>query len=140
MIIKTLVDNISTDENLGSEHGLSLYIETKNHRILFDTGASPLFSENAKKMDIDLSKVDLAIISHGHYDHGGGLKTFLDINSQAKIYLNKRAFGDYYSNQVDGSKKYIGLDKTLISNDRFIYLDGQFEIDEELELLSGVKD
>ena len=139
MIIKTLVENTSASETLGSEHGLSLYIETKRHKILFDTGASTLFAENARKMQVDLSKVDLAVISHGHYDHGGGLKTFLDLNSHAKIYLNKKAFGDYYSNRPNGEKKYIGMDKTLLPNDRFVFVEGQLVIDDELELFSGVK-
>lgn len=138
MIIKTLVENTSASEVLGSEHGLSLYIETKHHKLLFDTGASTLFAENARKMQIDLSKVDLLVISHGHYDHGGGLKAFLDLNSHAKIYLNKNAFGDYYSRRPNGEKKYIGLDKTLLPNDRFAFVEGQLFIDEELELFSGV--
>ena len=50
--------------------------------------------------------MDLVVISHGHYDHGGGLKAFLDLNSNAKIYLNKKAFGDYYPNRPNGEKKY----------------------------------
>lgn len=138
MIIKTLVENTSDSEVLGSEHGLSLYIETKRHKLLFDTGAGELFAENARKMQVDLSKVDLAVISHGHYDHGGGLKIFMDLNSNAKIYINKMAFGDYYSNRPNGEKKYIGIDKTLLPNDRFVFVEGQLVIDEELELFSGV--
>ena len=74
MIIKTLLENTSASEALGSEHGLSLFVETKQHKLLFDTGASALFAENAIKMQVDLSKVDLAVISHGHYDHTWGLQ------------------------------------------------------------------
>ncbi len=77
MIIKTLVENTSMFKNFGSEHGLSLYIETKYHRILFDVGASELFLENSKRMDVNIADVDFLVISHGHYDHGGGLKAFL---------------------------------------------------------------
>lgn len=138
MIIKTLVENISTSDDLKSEHGLSLYIETKHHKLLFDTGASALFAENARKMEIDLAKVDIVVISHGHYDHGGGLKTFLEINHKAKIYFNKMAFGDYYSNRPDGEKKYIGIDKTLLPNERFVFVEGRLVIDEELELFSDI--
>lgn len=138
MIIKTLVDNVSTSDDLRSEHGLSLYIETKQHKLLFDTGASALFAENARKMQIDLEKIDIVVISHGHYDHGGGLKAFLEINHNAKIYFNKMAFGDYYSNRPDGEKKYIGIDKTLLPNERFVYVEGQLVIDEELELFSDI--
>jgi 7,8-dihydropterin-6-yl-methyl-4-(beta-D-ribofuranosyl)aminobenzene 5'-phosphate synthase len=63
MIITVLSENTSSSENLGCEHGLSLYIETKGHKLLFDTGASALFSENAKKMGVDLAAVDVAVIS-----------------------------------------------------------------------------
>jgi 7,8-dihydropterin-6-yl-methyl-4-(beta-D-ribofuranosyl)aminobenzene 5'-phosphate synthase len=85
MIIKVLAENTSATNDLCSEHGLSLYIETKGHKLLFDTGASAFFAENAIKMNVDLSAVDLAVISHGHYDHGGGLKTFLNINTCARV-------------------------------------------------------
>jgi 7,8-dihydropterin-6-yl-methyl-4-(beta-D-ribofuranosyl)aminobenzene 5'-phosphate synthase len=64
VIIKTLVENTSTSQNFRSEHGLSLYIETKSHKLLFDTGASAAFAENARKMAADLTEVDLAVISH----------------------------------------------------------------------------
>ena len=139
MIIKTLVENTSTSEELGNEHGLSLYIETRQHKLLFDTGASELFTENARKMQVDLSKIDIVVISHGHYDHGGGLKAFLKLNSTAKVYLNKRAFGNYYANQSNGEKKYVGLDKKLAPNDRFVFVEGRLVIDNELELFSGAK-
>lgn len=139
MIIKTLVDNTSISDLFGSEHGLSLYIETNQHKILFDTGASPLFAENAAKMNIDLSDVDLAIISHGHYDHGGGLRTFLEINQKANIYLNEMAFEKHYANKSNGEKKYIGLDGSMLPNERFIFVGKNMVIDEELALFSQVK-
>lgn len=104
MIIKTLAENTSASENLKSEHGFSLYIETKNQKLLFDTGATALFAENADKMQVDLTEVDLVVISHGHYDRGGGLKTFLGINSKAKNYVTRNAFGNYYSSRSNGVK------------------------------------
>lgn len=139
MIIRVLAENTSNNEIFGSEHGLCLYIETERHRILFDTGASGLFVENAAKMGVDLSAVDLAVISHGHYDHGGGLKTFLRKNSTAKIYLHEKAFEKHYANRPGGTKAYIGLDETLLPDDRFVFCGDHFAIDEGLELFSGVK-
>jgi len=138
MIIKALVENISNTEDLDSEHGLSLYIKTKNHKILFDTGASALFIENAAKMNVNLSDVDLVAISHGHYDHGGGLKTFLSINNRAKVYLQQRAFEKHYSYILNGKKTDIGLDETLLPNERFVFIREHLLIDEELELFSNV--
>lgn len=138
MIIKVLIENTTHSDSIGSEHGLSLYIETAAHKILFDTGASSLFAENAVKMGVDLTKVDLVAISHGHYDHGGGLKSFLQINNTAKIYLHQKAFKPYYANGLDGTKVYIGLDQALLPNERFIFCGDHHVIDEALELFSGV--
>ena len=139
MIISTLVDNKSYNSELGSQHGLSLYVETKKHRLLIDMGANELFLDNAIKMGIDLSEVDLAIISHGHYDHGGGLSSFLSINDKAKVYLHTKAFAENYVNRPGGEKNYIGLDVSLSSSDRLIFVERDIIIDEELRLFSQVK-
>ena len=130
MKIVSLVENTIANESLGCEHGLSLYIETNNHKILFDMGQSDLFAENAKKLGIDLTQVDIAILSHGHYDHGGGLAKFLEINAKASVYISKHAFGKHYN----GTEKYIGLDMALKDNDRIIYTEGKVEIEEGLSL------
>jgi len=71
--IKILVDNTAARADLNSEHGLSLWIEYKEKRILFDTGQSSILTQNAKKLGIDLIRTDAIVISHGHYDHTGGL-------------------------------------------------------------------
>ena len=72
MIIKVLSENTAASDEFGCEHGLSLYVETGKHRLLFDTGASDLFAKNAARLGVELSAVDTAVLSHGHYDHGGG--------------------------------------------------------------------
>lgn len=138
MIIKALAENTSVSEEYSAEHGLSLYIETGNHKLLFDTGRGGLFLENAEKMGIDLTKVDTAIISHGHYDHGGGLSHFLKINTTAKIYVHEKAFDDYYSSRPEGTA-YIGLDKNLREHPQIIFTDGFLQIDKELSLFSDVQ-
>lgn len=122
MRITALVENTTSSKALPAEHGLSLYIETGGKRILFDMGQTELFYENAKRLGIDLSLVDIAILSHGHYDHGGGLRKFLQINSHAPVYLRREAFLPHYN----GSEKYIGLDSSLIDERRLIFCaDGQ---------------
>lgn len=132
MKITALTENTSVSDNLCAEHGLSLLIETKEHNILFDMGQTELFSQNAERLDIDLSCVDIAIISHGHYDHGGGLKHFLDINKSAPVYIHKFAFEPHYN----GSDKYIGLDTSLQDSDRLIFTDSKTVIDHNLTLYS----
>lgn len=85
------------------EHGVSLYIETGNGlKVLFDTGQSDLFARNAARLGIDLREVDLAVISHGHYDHGGGLNEFLRINTKAPVYIRESALGEHYSIRPSG--------------------------------------
>ncbi len=132
MKITSLLENTTTCDNMLTEHGLSLYIETKKHNILFDMGQTDLFFKNAKTLGIDLSGVDIAVLSHGHYDHGGGLKKFLEINKKAPVYLSRYAFEPHYN----GMKKYIGLDIFLIDNDRLNYTDNITVIDEGLTLYS----
>ena len=90
MLIKILVENTSISKELGSEHGLSLYIETKKHKIMFDVGASDLFLQNAKGLDVNIADIDFLVISHGHYDHGGGLKTFLEENKIGRASCRER--------------------------------------------------
>lgn len=137
MIVKALVENTSISEEYGSEHGLSLYIKTKKHNLLFDMGKSDLFLKNAQKMDVNISDVDLAFISHGHYDHGGGLKYFLETNNNAKVYTNKNAFEKHYSKRPTGITD-IGLDTNLISNENIILVNDYLRIDDELELFSNI--
>ena len=117
MNIISLVENTASKDTLGAEHGLSLYIETDRHKILFDMGQSNLFEENAAKLGVNLAEVDIAVLSHGHYDHGGGLKRFLEINRKAPVYISRYAFEPHYN----GTEKYIGLDTSLAQSDRLIF-------------------
>lgn len=138
MKIISLVDNISNRSNIGSEHGLSFYIETEKHKLLFDLGSSDLYFKNAQVLGIDLKAVDTVVISHGHYDHGGGLKHFMSINSTAKIYIHIDAFDDFYSIKQK-SIEYIGLDKSLSDNPRISFVHNDIVIDDKLQLFSNVK-
>ena len=141
MKIITLLENGACDAALGFAHGLSLYIETPKHRILFDMGPDEQFLTNAEKLGVDLREVDLAILSHGHYDHGGGLEAFCKRNPTAKIYLRKGAFGEYVALEEDESLRYIGLDPALQKYaDRLVFTDESLRLDEELLLFSDVPD
>ncbi|MFI3206430.1 MAG: MBL fold metallo-hydrolase [Clostridia bacterium] len=134
MRIFNLVENVSLGD-YKSAHGLSIYIETKTHKILFDLGPDKTIFENAKLAKIDLSEVDTVIISHGHYDHGGALEEFLKINNKAKIYLQKSAFKKHYS--VSKKDKHsIGIDENLINHSQIILKTGAYKIDEELSLFT----
>ncbi|MDL2300279.1 MBL fold metallo-hydrolase [Clostridiaceae bacterium OttesenSCG-928-D20] len=135
MKITALVENISKTE-VKSRHGLSLYIETKTHKILFDLGPDKTLIENARLLGIDLSKVDTVIISHGHRDHGGALADFLSINKTARIYIQKTAFDEHYI-KIGLLKIDIGLDKSLKDHPQVRSIEGDYKIDDELYLFTA---
>ncbi|HKM14216.1 MAG TPA: MBL fold metallo-hydrolase [Candidatus Methanomethylophilaceae archaeon] len=139
MKVHVLVENSSKPDGPTGEHGLSLYIEMKKQVILFDTGQGDRFVNNAKIMNIDLSEVDLAVISHGHYDHGGGIKAFLIVNKYAPIYIHSRAFEPHLSLKADGRYADIGLDSKLKSNDRMILVNEDTKITNNTLLFCDVE-
>jgi 7,8-dihydropterin-6-yl-methyl-4-(beta-D-ribofuranosyl)aminobenzene 5'-phosphate synthase len=102
--ITTLVDNSVSLSGSGliAEHGLSFYVETENKRILFDTGQSLALSHNAEKLGIDLRLIDAVAISHGHYDHTGGLKHLLEKNSAFTLYAHPGIFEDKLRSRKSG--------------------------------------
>ena len=124
MKLVILAENTALSGELCAEHGLSLYLETGPHKILFDMGQSDAFARNAEKLGVDLTQVDFAVISHGHYDHGGGLETFLKINTKAPVYVHKLAFGSHYN----AGGKWIGLDPALLTHPRLVFTEGTLEV------------
>ena len=123
MKITALLEN-TTACALPTEHGLSLFVETQDCRFLFDMGQTDLFARNAEKLGVDLNTAEFAVLSHGHYDHGGGLGTFLALNDHAPVYMSRHAFGRHYN----GTQKYIGLDQAFMSSDRIVFVDREKEI------------
>ena len=137
MKIINLMENTKGCQDLACEHGLSFYIETKNHKLLVDTGASEAFMDNAKKLGVDLKAVDTLVLSHGHYDHSGGLMAFAELNPKAKIYVHAKAFGPFY--HVSGDKeRYIGVDPRIQNLEQVVFVDKDCVIDEELFIFTHV--
>ena len=100
--ITVLVENTAKRQNLLGEHGLAFWIERNGKRILFDTGQGLALQHNATTLGFDLSSVDTIALSHGHYDHTGGLLQALPCFSQAKVYVHANAFCDRFSQNADG--------------------------------------
>ena len=135
--ILSLTDNLCALPGCKAQHGLCLYIKTENHKILFDLGQDGTFIRNAHKLGVDIADIDTVIISHGHYDHGGGLAAFLKHNRKAKIYIRKSAFDKHYA--VLGKINIpIGLHDNNMNNPRIVFTPERFSVDDELELFSGV--
>lgn len=96
-----LVDNKTERADCCAEWGLSILVESQGEKILFDTGTSPMFAENAKAMGLDLSDVSALVFSHSHFDHTGGAESFARLNKTAPIYLHEEAMYVTYG-ETDG--------------------------------------
>jgi 7,8-dihydropterin-6-yl-methyl-4-(beta-D-ribofuranosyl)aminobenzene 5'-phosphate synthase len=107
LTITILVDNLSNTSNpdLLTEHGLSIWIEADDQKILFDTGQTDILLHNAKMQGIDLSSADTLVLSHGHYDHTGGVAEVLKCNPTVSVYCHPDIFKSRYSRQLDGRMK-----------------------------------
>lgn len=135
--ITVLVDNLGMDnKSLINEHGLSYLIKYSNLTLLFDTGKTDLFYKNGLLLGVDFEKVDYVLLSHGHYDHTGGLKYFLEINKKAKIICKKEIFQEKLSKST-GNLRYIGTDIDYKKyKSRFIFIEKDTYIEENLYLIS----
>ena len=134
MKITVLVENTGPSE-LKIEHGLSLYIEFNDKKYLLDAGPSDSFFKNAHALSIDLGRVDKAVLSHGHYDHGDGFMVFLNQYKDKVVYGAKNIFDDYYSGS-GGSVHYIGLSSKLKQmKNRFNTISKDTKIDEKIYLI-----
>lgn len=138
MILRMLIENESNTAKFDKEHGISLLIEFQGRKLLFDTGASGTFVDNAIKMGIDIRDVDTVILSHAHSDHSGGLPRFLGINSHAPVYVSEKSRLEYYAGFLF-KKENISIPKKVFLDfqDRLSYINDFTEISEDVFIVSG---
>ena len=136
----TLLENSAAGSGLRAARGLSIYVETAKHKVLFDMGPDGAFLENAEALGVDLSAVDTAVLSHGHSDHGGGLADFCRVNSRAKIFLRREALLPYYAVLPEKEPQFIGVTADGNLQRRFSYTEAVERLDEELLLFADVED
>jgi 7,8-dihydropterin-6-yl-methyl-4-(beta-D-ribofuranosyl)aminobenzene 5'-phosphate synthase len=107
--VTVLLDNRSRDPELASEHGLSLWIEADGVCLLFDTGQSDAFAGNTRRLGVPLERADHIVISHGHYDHAGGLGSALDAAPQAVVHLHPEAMRTRFSIKDPRRPRSVGI-------------------------------
>ena len=159
MEVITLIEDSSAQSGLTPEFGLSLLIKLEDKQILLDTGGSDQFIKNANALGLNLKAVDVAVISHAHFDHGGGLAHFLALNPDAAVYLHQEAQKSYFANigakmptllnktvypLVKTSRRfsrYIGLDWEALApyQERLTFVSAPLEIATNIFLLTSVE-
>lgn len=137
MKIINLIENTAGEKGCLFEHGLSFYVETGGHKILVDAGAGDAFLQNAEKLGVEVERVDTVILSHGHYDHAGGILAFAEKNPEARIFLSRLA-GESYFHEKDGKLRYIGIDPRIMELPQAEFTDGDRKIDDGIFLFGGV--
>lgn len=137
MKVTVLMENTRGERECLTEHGLSFYIETAKHKLLADTGAGNRFLQNAGRLGVDVRQVDTVVISHGHYDHAGGLPGFAGINPEAEILMRGSAGGEFYHQNAE-FEKYIGIAPEIMELPGIRLIEGDQRIDEELFVFGNV--
>ncbi len=107
--ITTLVENTVNGRELQAEHGLSFLIRTGRHCLLFDTGQSDLLARNAGCLGLELGQIEAVALSHGHYDHTGGLPAVHAAAPAARLFLHPAAVAPKYAGNPDGTTRPVGL-------------------------------
>jgi 7,8-dihydropterin-6-yl-methyl-4-(beta-D-ribofuranosyl)aminobenzene 5'-phosphate synthase len=142
MRVTTLVENDrpETRTDLTEAFGLSLYVETGDARVLFDTGPSPVLVENAEVLGVELAMVQSVVLSHQHYDHGGGLEAFFEVNDSATVFLRDCPVHERTAKVLGVIKRSVGIDAELVERhrDRFQFVSGRREIAPGFHLLTEI--
>ena len=126
--ITVVIDNIA-NKKLPGEWGLCLLIDYQGKKILVDAGASDLFLKNIKELGEDIREVNLATLSHAHYDHANGMPVFFQHNDKAKFYVRETTEADCYARKLI-FHRYIGIPKNLLQEypDRIEIVSGDYEL------------
>ena len=143
--VRLLAENYVKNALCRAEFGLSLWIEHRGKKLLFDTGASVLFSENARALGVDPAEADACIISHGHFDHTGGMLRFFEVNKRARLYIHKNAFGETFGTTDGEIDDYdcgiLWREEALAPwRERMVFTDGPLWLEEDMVISGTVPD
>jgi len=107
--VTAVVENTAGARDMLTEHGLAFWIDTGSRRVLFDTGQGKVLRHNARRLGVRLELADAIVLSHGHYDHTGGLGQALRTAPRAKVYAHPAALRPKYARNDDGTARDLGI-------------------------------
>jgi len=107
--VTILAENTAKQAKVLAEHGLAYWIEYAGHQILFDAGQGYVLRHNATALEIPLNSVEAIVLSHGHYDHTGGIAEVLADREGINVFAHPAAFGPKFIRRSDGSVRFIGI-------------------------------
>jgi len=140
--ITVLVDNTAGGRGLLAEHGLSFWIAHGNKSILFDTGQSHVLMVNARRLGVRLEQVDATVLSHGHYDHTGGLGKVLQHAHTTTVYAHPAVFEPKFARGPEGTAYDIGLptlnDRAVRDMADLVWVEKPVEINGSLRLTGPI--
>lgn len=139
MEVQVLIENVVFARNFVAEHGLSLLLMKGNKEIVVDTGQSENFIKNCGLMGIDVKRIKKVVLTHGHYDHIGGLKGLLERNPEVKIYTHKEILNKKYAMRKGGQFEEIGFDLSFYEKykNNFVLIDKDAEIEEGFYVITN---
>lgn len=138
MKITVLVENTARRPELVTEHGLSMCVDWAGGGLMMDFGHKGAIVPNAEILGVDLSRPSLGVLSHGHFDHGGGIAAFRSCNPTMPVYVQREAFGPWWARRLDGTMEYIGLDPALAADENIRLVSGVTELSGGAILADGI--
>ncbi|NNG66618.1 MBL fold metallo-hydrolase [Caldanaerobacter subterraneus] len=141
MEVQVLIENVVFAKNLVAEHGLSLLLKKGEKEVVVDTGQSENFIKNCGLMGIDIERIKKIVLTHGHYDHIGGLKSLIEKRPNVKIYAHKDILNKKYAMRGSGRLEEIGLDASFYERykDNFVLIDKDTEIEEGFYVITNTE-
>lgn len=121
--VTVLVENSVHGRGLLAEHGLAFHVQAGGASLIFDTGQSGLIARNAQELGVDLSQVCAVALSHGHYDHTGGLRAVWEVAPDARLYVHPAALVPRFARNRDGTARAVGTDALTLQAIRCRELD-----------------
>jgi len=109
IVVTTLVENSVHARGLLAEHGLAFHLQAGRRSLLFDTGQGDLLQHNAPQLRVSLADIEAIVLSHGHYDHTGGLDKALATAPKARLFLHPAALAPKFTGNPDGTSRPIGM-------------------------------